>query len=379
MSDDTHRYALMILLAVVLLVGLGISFIYSSSAIISLRRFNDPYRLLYQQLISAVLGLAVMSVAYYIPSVWVRSSSRLIMLAGIIMLVMVFVPAIGLKVGRAHRWLSFGRFTVQPSVLLKIILPLYLIDAMVRKEPVRKKLVRGLLPLLVVTAVTVGLILLEPDFGTAVVIMVMVMAIIFVGGVALKYLGVIYAVLAAAMFFAVRFVPYRWKRVLTFIDPFADPYGKGYQIIQSHRAFANGGIFGVGLGNSRLKQGLLPEPYGDFIYAIIGEETGLVGALVILSLYGMLCYAGVMVARTARDRYHELLGFAMVIVFAVQALTNMAVVLGVLPTTGLTLPFVSKGGSSLVAFMAAAGFLLKVSRRQYQRGAEPAGGGNYGG
>jgi cell division protein FtsW len=165
------------------------------------------------------------------------------------------------------------------------------------------------------------------------------------------------------LFFAVRLVPYRWKRIISFVDPFSDPYGKGYQILQSLKAFNKGGVWGVGPGNGSLKQGYLPEPYGDFIFAAIGEEIGLIGTLLIVGLYILFGYVGIRIGRQAPDKFSELLAYALVIVIVIQAFFNMAVTLGVVPTTGLTLPFISKGGSSLMVFMTICGILFNINKQ----------------
>ncbi len=365
-SEDQKRLQNAMIFGVVLfaLLAIGVSFVYSSSALLSMRKFDTPWRYLEKQVFGIAVGIVMMTVFYLIKIEWIRPMARIGIALSIVLLILVFIPPIGLKLGRAYRWIRLAGFSFQPSELVKFTLPLYLVDAICRKEELKVKMVRGLLPLLTVSGVILTLIFMEPDFGTAVVILVITFTIIFVGGVALKYLGLLSFLLSVGIFFAVRMVSYRWNRILAFVDPFADPFGKGYQILQSHRAFASGGFFGVGLGKGVLKRGYLPEPYADFIFACIGEETGLLGGLIVIGLFIVLGIFGIMIARRSKDNFTELLGYAMVITILVQAFFNLAVVLGVVPTTGLTLPFISHGGSSLVVFMMIAGVLLNLARKQ---------------
>jgi cell division protein FtsW len=253
--------------------------------------------------------------------------------------------------------------SVQPTELAKLVLVLYLADFLARRQAVIGNLWRGVIPPLVVTGGVAGLILLQPDLGSAVAVVGVVLCMIFVAGARLVHLGLIGALALPVVVMAVFTASYRLRRVLTFLDPWADPRGAGFQIIQSYLALGGGGLLGRGLGESKQKLFYLPEPHTDFIFAILGEELGFVGAVVTVALFGLLLWRGIRVGLRVADPFGALLAFGVTALLVNQAVVNLGVVVGLFPTKGLPLPFVSSGGSSLLVAMAAVGLLLNVSQR----------------
>jgi cell division protein FtsW len=353
----------LLFMLVIVLLGLGVVMVYSASAILATDRFGDAHFFLKKQLFWAVLGLcvmwAVMAVDY---RRWRPLVSPLLALA-FVLLVLVLVPPFGQSINGTRRWLRWGPFSVQPTELAKLVLVVYLADFLARRQAVIGSLWRGVLPPLVVTGGVAGLVLLQPDLGSAVAIVGVVLCMIFVAGARLAHLGLIGALAVPVVVLAVFSASYRLRRILTFMDPWADPRGAGFQIIQSYLALGSGGVVGRGLGESKQKLFYLPEPHTDFIFAILGEELGFVGAVLTVSLFGLLLWRGIRVGLRVADPFGALLAFGVTALLATQAVVNLGVVVGLFPTKGLPLPFVSSGGSALLVAMAAVGLLLNVSQR----------------
>jgi cell division protein FtsW len=350
-------------LVVLALLGLGVVMVYSASAILATDRFRDAHFFLKKQLFWAVLGLAVMwgvmAVDY---RRWRPLVSPLLALA-FVLLVLVLVPPFGQSINGTRRWLRWGHFSVQPTELAKLVLVVYLADFLARRQAVIGSLWRGVVPPLVVTGGVAGLVLLQPDLGSAVAIVGVVLCMIFVAGARLAHLGLIGGLALPVVVVAVFTASYRLRRVLTFLDPWADPRGAGFQIIQSYLALGGGGLLGRGLGESKQKLFYLPEPHTDFIFAILGEELGFVGAVATVVLFGLLLWRGIRIGLRVSDPFGALLAFGVSALLVNQAVVNLGVVVGLFPTKGLPLPFVSSGGSSLLVAMAAVGLLLNVSQR----------------
>jgi cell division protein FtsW len=350
-------------LLVLALLGLGVVMVYSASAILATDRFRDAHFFLKKQLFWAVLGLAVMwgvmAVDY---RRWRPFVSPLLALA-VVLLVLVLIPPFGQSINGTRRWLRWGPISVQPTELAKLVLVVYLADFLARRQAVIENLWRGVVPPLLVTGGVAGLVLLQPDLGSAVAIVGVVLCMLFVAGARLAHLGLIGSMAIPVVALAVFTASYRLRRVLTFLDPWADPRGAGFQIIQSYLALGGGGLLGRGLGESKQKLFYLPEPHTDFIFAILGEELGFVGAVVTVGLFGLLLWRGIRVGLRVADPFGALLAFGVTALLATQAAVNLGVVVGLLPTKGLPLPFVSSGGSSLLVAMAGVGLLLNVSQR----------------
>jgi cell division protein FtsW len=348
-------------LLVVLLLGIGVVMVYSASAILATERFGDPYFFLRKQCFWAVLGLAVlwgaMSVDY---RRWRRFVLPLLAVA-VGLLVLVLVPAFGQEINGTRRWLRWGPVSFQPTELAKLALVLYLADFLARRQARIASLWTGFLPPLLVTGTMAALILRQPDLGSSVALVAVVLCMLFVAGARWLHMALVGAAAMPVIALAVTGASYRLRRVFAFLDPWADPRGAGFQIIQSYLALGGGGLAGRGLGESKQKLFYLPEPHTDFIFAIVGEELGFVGAVVVVLLFGLVLWRGARIALRVADPFGALAAVGITAMLATQALVNLGVVVGLLPTKGLPLPFVSFGGSSLLVAMAGVGLLLNIS------------------
>ncbi len=349
-------------LAVVALLGLGVVMVYSASAILATDRFRDPYFFLKKQCFWAVLGLAVlwgvMAVDF---RQWRRCVLPLLALA-FVLLILVLVPPLGQEINGTRRWLRWGPISFQPTELAKLALVLYLADFLARRQAQIGGFWRGFLPPLLVTGLMAALVLRQPDLGSSVVLVAVVLCMLFVAGARVRHMALVAGAAVPVIVFAVAEASYRLRRVFAFLDPWSDPRGAGFQIIQSYLALGGGGLTGRGLGESKQKLFYLPEPHTDFIFAIIGEELGFVGAVLVVSVFGLLLWRGVRVALRVADPFGSLAALGITVMLATQALVNLGVVVGLLPTKGLPLPFVSSGGSSLIVAMAGVGLLLNISQ-----------------
>lgn len=351
-------------LVVVALVGFGVVMVYSASAIIATDRFRDPYFFLKKQCFWALLGLAVlwavMAVDYRRWRAWVAPLLGL----SVVLLVLVLLPAFGQEINGTRRWFRWGPVSFQPTELAKLALVLYLADFLSRRQVAIAGFWRGFLPPLVVTGVLAGLILRQPDLGSSVALVAVVFCMLYVAGARLGHIALCGAAAVPVVVLAVAGASYRVRRVFAFVDPWADPRGSGFQIIQSYLALGGGGLGGRGLGESKQKLFYLPEPHTDFIFAIVGEELGFVGAVLTVALFGLLLWRGIRIGLRVADPFGALTAIGITAMLATQALVNLGVVVGLLPTKGLPLPFVSFGGSSLLVAMASVGLLLNISLHQ---------------
>ena len=345
--------------AAVFLSLLGILFIYSASSYSADLQFGDSLHYVKTQAIALVLGVALMLVLSRVPSATLCKWSPAVYIAGLALLAAVFIPGLGVESYGAKRWLHLGFFTVQPSEYAKFG-TVMLLARLSAKRGVNT-FPRLLFYLAAGGAVCV-LLLLEPNMSITVCVAAVVFATAFVAGAKPKHLAVILVPVFIAAVVLVLSEPYRVRRLLAFLNPWESPLDEGYQLIQSYYALGAGGLFGVGLFNSRQKYLFLPFAESDFILSVIGEETGLFGVLAVLAVFGTVVVRGVIIARRATDRYSCYLATGITAVIAVQTLVNVAVVCGAVPPTGLPLPFVSAGGTSLTACLAAVGMLLSVSR-----------------
>jgi cell division protein FtsW len=351
-------------LVVVALAGFGVVMVYSASAILAADRFRDPYFFLKKQCFWALLGLgalwAIMGVDY---RRWRAVVLPLLGLA-VVLLLAVLVPAFGQEINGTRRWLRWGPVSFQPTELAKLALVLYLADFLARRQAQIGSFWRGFLPPLLVTGVMAGLILRQPDLGSSVALVAVVLSMLYVAGARLRHMAVVALAAVPVIVLLVAGASYRLRRVFAFIDPWADPRGAGFQIIQSYLALGGGGLTGRGLGESKQKLFYLPEPHTDFIFAIVGEELGFVGAVVTVSLFGLLLWRGMRIALRVAEPFGALAAIGITVMLTAQALVNLGVVVGLLPTKGLPLPFVSFGGSALLVAMASVGLLLNISLHQ---------------
>ena len=349
--------------ATFLLVCASVVMVYSASALVAFERYQQPYLFLTKQLLWAVLGFAVLAVAMRIDYRTYRNEAVVWALLGLVGLLLVGV-LFSAPVNGTRRWFNVGGLGIQPSELAKIAVVFFAALMLERRMHRIDELSYSLPPLLIVTGVAVGLILLQPDFGTAVAVLLIVGMMVFAAGLHYKYfvgavlvaLPVLYVVLVSA--------PYRRRRLLAFWDPWADPLGDGFQIIQSLIAVGTGGIAGQGLMAGVQKLFYLPEPHTDFIYAVIAEELGLIGASGILICFGVIAGRGLRISMRAEDTFGSLVALGITTMIAVQAFVNMSVVLGLMPTKGIPLPLVSNGGSSLLVNLLGVGILLNISQHE---------------
>lgn len=352
----------LLFVTVVLLLSIGVVMIYSTSAFFAQDKFNDSYYFLKRQALWIVCGLVAFACAVNVDYHDLRAHSRSLIFASIGLLALVFVPGMGRTAGGASRWIWCGCFSFQPSEMAKFALILYLADVLARKQRQIGQFWRGLLMPLVLAAVMLGLVVKQPDLGTTVLMALMLVIMLFVAGVRLRLLLLLALAAVAAVCALVFSSDYRWRRIVAFLNPWADPAGTGFQIIQSFIALGSGGLTGMGLAQSRQKFYYLPAAHTDFIFSIIGEELGLIGAGVIVTLFLALLVLGMSICRKAPDFYGRLLAFGIVSVLSLQAIINIAVVTGALPTKGLPLPFISFGGSSMIINLFAVGVLMNIGK-----------------
>jgi cell division protein FtsW len=359
------------LVVVVLLAG-GVVMVYSASAILATERFDDPWFFLKKQLFWAVCGFAALWAAMVTDYRRWRPLVLPLLAGAFVLLVLVLVPPFGQSINGTRRWLRWGAVSFQPTELAKLALVLYLADFLARRQAVIGSFPRGILPPLTITGAVAGLILLQPDLGSSVALTAVVACMLFVAGARVHHMALIAAAAVPVVVLAVLGASYRLRRVFAFLDPWADPRGAGFQIIQSYLALGGGGTLGRGLGESKQKLFYLPEPHTDFIFAIVGEELGFAGALLVVGLFGMLLWRGTRVGLRVADPFGALVAFGITAMLSTQALVNLGVVVGLLPTKGLPLPFVSFGGSSLIVAMAGVGLLLSISQHADGRAGHPA-------
>jgi len=371
-APDTRPYDPLLLTVVVALAGLGVVMVYSSSVVSAGLNLGDGEHYLVRQVVHAGLGLGLLVAGMCLPVRLYRRWAPWMLRGALLLLILLVIPGVGITAGRATRWLGVGSFRFQPSELAKAALVVYLAYSFVKKGEARMRLFRtGMLSHLLVLGLMVALCMKQPDFGASVTMAMLVLGMLYVGGARLKYLLGVAFVTAPLVVIAVMSSVRRQLRIEAWMDPYAHADTSGYHLVQSLRALGSGGLFGLGLGNSRQKLFFLPEAHTDFILAVIGEELGLLAIVAVVGAFGLLCWRGVRAALEAPDRFSRLLAFGITLSLTLQAAINMGVVTGVLPTKGLTLPFVSYGGSSLVVSCWMAGVLLRISTRVPDGADEP--------
>lgn len=361
-----HRIDYGILFAVALLCAFGLVMVFSASYYYAQNYSGvdyDGYHYLRKQIQFLAIGFPVMIAISFVPYTFYKRAWLLAYLGCVALLVLVLV--IGKEANGAKRWLIIGGLSIQPSELAKFGMMMYMCAFMDKKHAVMHTFKKGMFPMLLVIGVTCGLVMLQPNMSMAVIIGLMGYGLLLAGGADWKQLIVLGIVCVGLFVLLAVIEPYRFARLTNFVDPWADGkngLGAGYQLVQSFYALGSGGLFGRGLNNSRQK--LLFMTYGesDFIFAILGEELGLVGALVVMAVYAFIVYRGFRVSLRLKDRFASLLATGISFVFALQVLVNIGVVTGSMPTTGQALPFISAGGTSLLIFLAAIGILLNLSR-----------------
>jgi cell division protein FtsW len=351
----------MLLFAVIALAAVGAVMVYSASAMTAHQRLGDQFHYLKRQLVAGGIGLTLMVVALRLG--YRRDSALAYPLLGVafVLLLLVLIPGIGKVAGGARRWIDFGFLRFQPAEAAKVALVLYLARSLSRKQDRVQDFTIGFLPHMVVTGLMAGLVLLERDLGTVVIMGMVLFTMLFAAGVLVRYLLGAVVLLAPVFWYLVASTPYRLQRFLAYLDPWGHRDGAGFQLVESLLGIGNGGWLGQGLGEGKGKLYYLYAAPTDFIAAVIAEETGLLGVAVVLALYAVLVWRGLRAARRASEPFGCYVAVGLSTLVGAQALVNFAVVFGLLPTKGLTLPFISYGGSSLMTLLGAMGILLSVS------------------
>ncbi|HPC73185.1 MAG TPA: putative lipid II flippase FtsW [Syntrophales bacterium] len=366
MIDTTprkRRQDFIIIASTLTLIAFGTVMIYSSSYIIATQKFGDGYYFLKKQVFFLILGLTAMICLAKLPYTHLRKAAYGGLAVSAILLIALFIPGLGAKVGGARRWLRLGVLSFQVSEFVKVCLVIFLAHFLAKKAD-RVKEWRIFVPPLLIVGILAGLVLKQPDFGTAVLMVGLMLFLLYLAGCRLLHLGILFAAFIPAAVFLVWQKSYRLARWKTFLDPWQDPQKSGFQIIQSFLSFGSGGAFGVGLGDGMQKLFYLPEPHTDFILSIIGEETGLIGIAAVITLFAVLICRGFMIAFRVPDLFGSLLASGLTILIAMEAFINIAGVMGLVPTKGMALPFVSYGGTSLIMSLALVGILLNLSTYQ---------------
>ena len=349
-----------LLIAVIILSLFGLLMIYSSSNIWAEYKFNDPYKYLKSQAIFLILGYIIIYIVSKINYQIYYKYSNIILFICITLLVLVLIPGIGSVRNGSRSWFGIGSFGIQPSEFAKLGIIIFTSKYLNNNKI--KSIKSSVLPILLIVILLFGLIMLQPDFGTGVILVMTIIAMLFVSGVNMSFfiklgilglLGIVVLVIIA---------PYRLERITSFLNPWADPLGSGFQIIQSLYAIGPGGLLGMGLGNSIQKHFYLPEPQTDFIFSIISEELGFAGVLIVATLFINIIKRGLNISLNQEDNFAKYLAFGISFSLAFQTILNLMVVVGLIPVTGVTLPFLSYGGSSLLVSMIGIGILLNISK-----------------
>jgi cell division protein FtsW len=352
-----------LLFTVFILLAFGLVMIASAGIAYSQIRFNDAYFFFKRQLLFGILpGLIILYLTQKISYTFWKKISFLLFILSIALLVLVFIPGIGSKLYGASRWIQLGGFSFQPSEMLKLSLILYLAAWLESRGERIKDFFEGLTPFLIVMGIVSFLLIKQPNMGTLGVIIFVSLIMFFISGSSLRHMFLMFVAGIAAFFILIKTEAYRMNRFLVFLHPELDPRGIGYQINQALLAIGSGGILGVGLGKSLQKFNYLPEPVGDSIFAIIGEELGLLGCSLILLLFAIVAFRGLKIIKLAPDRFSRLVATGIVSWIVIQAFVNIAAISGLVPLTGVPLPFISYGGTSLVFLLAGTGILLNISK-----------------
>lgn len=359
----SKKYDKLLLLAVIAIIIFGIIMIYSASSIWAEYKYQDPFKFVKAQSAFFLLGLLCIFIISKLDINILYKKANLILLICFILLVLVLIPGIGSIRNGSRSWFGIGSLGIQPSEFAKLGLIIYVAKYLANNRKIIKDVKKGVLPILLVIGVFFILIMLEPDFGTAMVIVLTLVVMIFISGVKLSFfikvgllglLGIVGLIIIA---------PYRIERIVSFLNPWVDPLGSGYQIIQSLYAIGPGGLLGQGFLNSHQKQFYLPEPQTDFIFSIISEEFGFLGILIVTSFIAFIFYRIIKIALKENNLFKKYLAFGLGFGIIIQSLLNIAVVIGLIPVTGVTLPFLSYGGSSLLISMISIGIILNISKK----------------
>ncbi len=351
-----------LLFPALLLAGIGVVMVYSASSHIAIERFGDSAFFLKRQALFMFLGIAVMIFFRYFPYRLLRPFTYGLLLMSFVLLGAVYINGVGFSASGATRWLRFGSFSFQPAMFAKMSLIIYLAYSLNKKKDRVDRFAIGFLPHVIVFGAFSILIFLQPDFGSVVIFALITWFMLFVAGVRPLHLLTSFVFLLPILIYYMLNAEYRFKRLISFLDPWRYKSDEGYQIVHSLMAFGTGGLWGTGIGQGYQKLFYLPEPHTDFIFSVIGEELGLVGVLGILALYSIILWRGISIAKRTENLFGVFMAFGLTVALGIQVFVNTGVAVGILPTKGLTLPFLSYGGTALVFNMAAIGVLMNIGQ-----------------
>lgn len=359
MSKYIDKY---LFFAVILFSIFGLVMIYSSSYIWADYKFNDAFRYVKLQGIFLLIGIILMIIISKIDYKIYYKYATSIFIFCLVLLVLVLIPGIGKIRNGSRSWFGIGSLGIQPSEFMKLSLIILTSKYLSNSSKNIKHFFKGILPILIVLGIVFLLIMLQPDFGTGMIIIVSILSLLFISGANMKFFFIAGLVGILGIVVLILIAPYRMDRIISFINPWSDPLGTGFQIIQSLYAIGPGGIFGLGFLNSRQKHFYLPEPQTDFIFSIISEELGIVGILIVSFFFIFILYCGIKIALNAKNLFAKYLTFGMTFQILIQSIMNLMVVVGLIPVTGVTLPFLSYGGSSLLITLCSMGIILNISK-----------------
>ena len=357
-----HKIDIKLFIAIIFISLFGIIMIYSSSSIWSEYKYNDSLRFLKLQSIFFIIGLVLMILVSKIDYMFYFNNSNKFLFICFILLILVLIPGIGQVRNGSRSWFGIGGFGIQPSEFMKLSLIIFTSKYLYNNEKTIKNIKLGVIPILIISIIIFLLILLEPDLGTGVIIIVSVIGLLFISGVPISFfvkIGMLGLLGFTGLIIA---APYRIKRITAFLNPWVDPLGTGFQSIQSMYAIGPGGLFGMGLFNSIQKHFYLPEPQTDFIFSIISEEFGILGIVIVSLFFVFIIYRCIKISLSTNNKFSKYLSFGITFQLSFQILLNLGVVTGILPVTGVTLPFLSYGGSSLIITMISMGIILNISK-----------------
>ncbi|MFH1449356.1 MAG: putative lipid II flippase FtsW [bacterium] len=353
---------LSLFLITILLTVFGLVMVYSASAILAQEWVGDSYYFLKKQLWGAFIGIILCLVIGSINYKAMQKLVKSIVIVGLIFLVITLIPELSREAGGARRWFKLGFLTFSPLEFVKLIAIIFVANFLSRKEEAMSSFSKGVLPILLFLSILSGLILFQRSLGTVIIIGLVVFSMLFIGGARFTHILGTILLMLPFIYNLVYHVDYRKRRILAFLNPWGDPLDRGYHIIQSYLALGAGGLFGKGLGESKQKLFYLPTPHTDFIFSIIGEEIGFLGTVSVVVFFVIFTWLGLRIAASTSDLFGKYLAFGVTALISIQALLNMGVVTGIFPTTGVPLPFISFGGSSLVAAMGGVGLLISISK-----------------
>jgi len=354
------HYDARLLFPTLFLVGIGIVMVYSASSALAMKKFGTDTFFLRRQAIYSAVGILTLVTCRHFPYQWFRHLTYPLLALAMAALIAIPFSGLGYSAGGAARWLRFHGLTFQPVELVRFAVIVYLAYSLSKKGAVVERFAIGFLPHFIVFGAFAGLLLMQPDFGSVVILGALTWILLYAGGVRFSHLTAALIVMIPMVYLGMISAEYRFKRIVSFLSPWDYPADHGYQTIHSLMAFGTGGLWGTGIGKSYQKLFYLPEPHTDFIFSVIGEELGLFGVMLILILYAVILWRGLMIARNAQDDFGALMALGLTTALGLQVIVNTGVTLGLLPTKGLTLPFLSYGGTSLLFNMAAIGILMNI-------------------